>query len=109
VGESNLVEDIRALLDERDASDLAVLERTLTDGYAEALSIEAERSRIRRRIGEVTAAIGSGDPAVDTKELASLAQRLEASDGDLAMLRRLLASLRARVDAVRTTAAAGRA
>lgn len=94
------------MLQEHDAADLAVLERTLTDGYAEALSIEAERSRIQRRMGEVTAAIASGDPAVETRELASLAQRLEVSNGDLVRLRRLLASLRARADVVRATATA---
>jgi hypothetical protein len=35
------------------APTLARLEETLTDGYAEALALEAERSRIERRIGEV--------------------------------------------------------
>jgi hypothetical protein len=98
------VEDIRALLEDRDAADLAALERTLTDGYAQVLSIEAERWRIQRRIGELTIAMAAGDIGVETGELVALAQRLEASDGDLVALRRLLASLRVQATALRATA-----
>ena len=35
------------------APSLDAIESTLTDGYAEALALEAERSRIERRLGEV--------------------------------------------------------
>jgi hypothetical protein len=58
------------------APTLATLERRLTDGYAEALALEAERLRIERRLGEV--------------------------DGELARLRPLLRSLQARARAVRS-------
>jgi hypothetical protein len=60
-----------------DAPNLAMLERRLTDGYAEALSLEAERLRIERRLGEV--------------------------DGELARLRPLLQTLKARASARRNS------
>jgi hypothetical protein len=59
------------------APNLAMLERRLTDGYAEALSLEAERLRIERRLGEV--------------------------DGELARLRPLLQTLKARASARRNS------
>jgi hypothetical protein len=75
-----LQEEIAELLtapeDGADAPTLATLERRLTDGYAEALALEAERLRIERRLGEV--------------------------DGELARLRPLLRSLQARARALRS-------
>jgi hypothetical protein len=75
-----LQEEIAELLtapeDGAGAPTLATLERRLTDGYAEALALEAERLRIERRLGEV--------------------------DGELARLRPLLRSLQARARAVRS-------
>ncbi len=100
----NVVDTIRALLDAGEDVDLVALERTLTDGYAHALSLEAERWRIEKRIGEVAAMLNGTDEEPKTKELASLAKRLEASHLDLVALRSLLASLRARAEAVRATA-----
>ena len=41
-----MTEAIQAVLAAPEKSDLAALERTLTDGYAKALTLEAERSRI---------------------------------------------------------------
>ncbi|HZS30426.1 MAG TPA: hypothetical protein VFA37_04150 [Gaiellaceae bacterium] len=61
------------------APSLATLEQRLTDGYAEALQLEAERLRIERRLREV--------------------------DSELARLRPLLHSLQARVRARRSAAA----
>ncbi len=58
------------------APTLATLERRLTDGYAEALALEAERLRIERRLGEV--------------------------DGELARLRPLLQTLQQRARALRS-------
>jgi len=101
----SVLQDIKTLLNGREESDLAAIERTLTDGYAKALSIEAERWRIERRIGEVASALGRGDVAANTQEIVALAQRLEAADGDLVALRDLLASLRGRADAARAGAA----
>lgn len=96
---------IRALLDGSPSDDLAVLERTLTDGYAKALSLEAERWRIERRISEVATTLRAGDATAKTREIAELGQRLEASDGDLGLLRNLLASLRMRAAAARAATA----
>ncbi len=75
------------------APSLAAIESTLTDGYAEALALEAERFRIERRLGEVAR---GADDAADLREFARLSERLESADGELARLRALLGSLQAR-------------
>ena len=75
------------------APSLDAIESTLTDGYAEALALEAERSRIERRLGEVAR---DADDAADVREFAQLSDRLEAADGELARLRSLLRNLQAR-------------
>ena len=73
---------------------LAQIERTLTDGYAQALELEAERSRLERQIAEVTQGIEEGDPAENARTLASLKRRLDGNAGTLAKLRTRLADLR---------------
>ena len=102
-----LLDEIRSLIDapfggER-APFLARIEHTLTDGYARALALEAERLRLERRIGEVAARLGDedADDELGRKELSVLVRRLSSADGDLARLRSLLASLRERANAVR--------
>jgi hypothetical protein len=100
-GEERLIEAIEALLEPARTSDLDAIERTLTDGYAKALSLEGERWRLERRIGEVVATIGAEDATSKAHELSRLSKRLEESDDDLTRLRRLLAELRAHADAVR--------
>jgi hypothetical protein len=104
VAADDVANQIRALLDDAETVDLTALERTLTDGYARALSLEAERWRIEKRISEVARTLTGTDEGLKTKELASLAKRLEASHVDLVALRGLLASLRARAEAARATA-----
>jgi chromosome segregation ATPase len=99
-----LFEKINELLSTPEG-DIAQIERTLTDGYASALSLEAEHLRLRKRIGEVAATLERGDAMKKTKELSSLAKRLEASDGALARLRGELANLRRHADAVRAATA----
>jgi hypothetical protein len=90
-----LFERIRARLDEPESeSALADLEHTLTDGYARALGLEAERTRIERAIAEL--ANGIDDP-VRLAELRDLSERRTQADGDLARLRALLELLRQRV------------
>jgi hypothetical protein len=64
------------------APSLASMEATLTEGYAEALALEAERSRA-------------------TDELVSLATRLTHAEVELGTLRSLLDRLHARTRAVR--------
>jgi len=75
------------------APSLDTIESTLTDGYAEALALEAERSRIERRLGEVVRDAGEVSAHSTAAELAKLSERLEAADVELARLRELLRNL----------------
>jgi len=84
------------------APSLDAIESTLTDGYAEVLTLEAERSRIERRLGEV--ARGAGGEA-NLREFARLSEALEAADGELERLRSLLSNLQARRRLARSTSA----
>lgn len=97
---TELLEQIQALID-TSARDIDEIERTLTDGYAHALTLEAERSRLSRRLAEVAQGIQRGDTAKKARELASLSKRLEGADGDLSTLRTLLVDLRRHADDVR--------
>jgi predicted nucleic acid-binding Zn-ribbon protein len=85
--------------------DLETIERTLTDGYAHALSLEAETYRLEKRINEVAQGLQRGDTAKKARELATLAKRVDDNVGDLAQLRVSLAGLRRHLDAVRVGAA----
>jgi hypothetical protein len=101
---SGLLEQIDAVLAQTSAkanADVDRIERTLTDGYASALALEAERWRIERKIGEVARLIGSGDVAGRAAELSELSQRLAAADGELGVLRARLTDLRQHAEAVR--------
>ncbi|HZD86765.1 MAG TPA: hypothetical protein VE088_02020 [Gaiellaceae bacterium] len=80
------------------APTLAVLEARLTDGYAEALALEAERLRIEQRLGEVARVARKPGSA---SELENLSQRLSHADGELARLRALLDTLQERARSVR--------
>ena len=97
---TELLEQIKALID-ASARDIDEIERTLTDGYAHALTLEAERSRLSRRLSEVAQGIQRGDTAKKARELASLSKRLDGADGDLSTLRTLLVDLRRHADDVR--------
>lgn len=107
--ETTVLEEIRELLsapaDGAGAPTLALLEDTLTEGYAQALALEAERLRLERRLGEVAREAGGGDPSRLTAELTSLASRLTSADGELAKLRALLGSLYERTRTRRRLAA----
>ena len=100
---TELFDEIHALM-HAPAGDLDTIERTLTDGYAHALSIEAENWRIERRISEVAQNLERGDTATKARELAELAKRLDGNVGDLSQLRALLSRLRAHADGVRVSA-----
>lgn len=78
------------------APSLDTIESTLTDGYAAALELEAERSRIERRLGEVVRDAGEVSAHSVAAELAELSDRLDTADGELAKLRSLLRRLQAR-------------
>jgi ABC-type transporter Mla subunit MlaD len=97
-----LLSRIDALLDAPgdDAHEsLEHIERTLTDGYAQALRLETQSIRIERRIGEVAAADGDAQRKAD--ELAVLSRQLAATGDDLERLRATLEPLRIRARALR--------
>jgi ABC-type phosphate transport system auxiliary subunit len=100
-------DEIRTILDSpplgEDAPSIDAIEHTLTAGYARALALEAERWRLERRIAEVAVDLGAKSQNDEHDELTQLGQRLSSADGDLTMLRELLASLRSRADEVRAT------
>jgi hypothetical protein len=86
------------------APSLASLEDTLTEGYAQALALEAERWRLERRLGEVARTVGGPDTSGLTEELSALAKRLTSADGELSHLRALLGSLHDRARSMRLAA-----
>jgi hypothetical protein len=102
---TELLEKINALIS-APTRDLDTIERTLTDGYAYALSLEAEKWRLEKRISEVAQSLQRGDTAKKARELATLASRVEGNVGDLVALRSVLADLRRHADAVRVSSPA---
>jgi hypothetical protein len=100
---TELLEQISALIGEP-AHDLDTIERTLTDGYAHALSLEAEKWRLEKRMKEVAQSLLQGDTVAKAREIAALAERVEGSVDGLATLRSLLADLRRHADDVRVGA-----
>ena len=103
--DSTVLDEIEALLRAPDggagAPTLARLEHTLTEGYARALVLEAERWRVERRLGEMGRTIADADAAAVADELASLGSRLSSAEGELRQLRTLLGTLRSRARVVR--------
>ena len=104
---TTLFERIDALVAEPGSGEpaLAQIEHTLTEGYARALALEAERWRLERRIGEVAAKLSEGNREKRTDELANLAQRIAMADGDLSLLRGRLSILRRAAHEVRASVA----
>jgi hypothetical protein len=96
---TELLDKIHALIET--SGDLVLIERTLTDGYAYAHSLEAERWRLEKRISEGAQDLQRGDLAENAVELSTLARRLDGNADDLAELRTLLAELRRHADDVR--------
>ena len=97
---TELLQTIQTMISS-ETSDLAQIERTLTDGYAQALELEGEKLRLERRIAEITQRIDRGDAAKDARELASLAKSIDGKRGALARLRTQLAELRHYAERVR--------
>jgi uncharacterized membrane protein YccC len=100
-----LLQRIRSQLDVRGSDPakplLTEMEHTLTDGYARALELEAERLRMERRIGELAHRLDGPD---EVEELRDLALRLRQTDDELASLRGVLADLQQHVDDARAAA-----
>ena len=93
---ADLYERIRITLDRvhRGAVQIAdELEYVLTEGYAYALSLEAEPQRIEKRIADLVIA---GD--APSEELSVLARRKLDIDKELSYLRDLLAELQVHCD-----------
>ena len=84
-----------------EAPTLARLEDTLTEGYAKALALDAERWRLERRLGEVVRAVGGADASAYVKELSTISTQLTNADGELTKLRSLLRSLHERTRSAR--------
>ena len=73
-----MLQQIESLLS-AEAPTIEKLESTLTEGYAQALALEAERWRLERRLGEV-AREGGADLV---EEVSSIGMRLNDTDGEL--------------------------
>ena len=100
---SVLCDEIRKLLQQPASApdqSLERLEDTLTEGYARALALEAERLRIEREIGALGADVSRGERTGN--EIETLAASLSHASRRLEGLRSLLTSLRQRTYAVRT-------
>ena len=79
----------------------ARLERTLTDGYAHALSLEAERLRLERRMSELAGELHDGNREQKAEELVQVSRRISRAGDEIDHLRTTLAELRARARVVR--------
>lgn len=77
------------------APDENTVERTLTDGYAHALALEARRWRLHREINEAAVGLEPSDRR-RVREVSTLAEELASTDADLTRLRELLDALRRR-------------
>jgi hypothetical protein len=90
--------DMDALIEQlAEHGDREELEEVLTRGYAQALSLEAERMRLDRRITALAASLASESASPPVKELSELARLRAHADGELTQLREALLLLRARL------------
>jgi len=100
-----VIAEIEALISgpggDREAPPLETVERTLTDGYAQALALEAEQLRLERRLGEVAAGIAEGG-SHGVEEISSISTRLRDAARELRELRGVLGPLRALAAELRT-------
>src|SRR4029079_11004482 len=78
-----LLEQIDELLagPAEEPASLALLERTLTDGYAYALALESERWRLEQRMSELAGELTEGNQELKSRELALLSDRLGEKTG----------------------------
>ena len=86
----------------REPATLARLERTLTDGYAHALSLEAERMRLERRMSELAGELHDGNHEQKAEELVQVSRRITGARAEVERLRGTLTKLRARAMAARS-------
>jgi hypothetical protein len=95
-----LLEDIR-LLTAAPTPLLEQVERTLADGYACALGIEAQRIRLQRELEGQAAGLSRRSSRVD--ELAGLAKGIARADEELIVLRAALVELAQMARRLRTS------
>ena len=96
---------IRTLLDAPEAGDgaptLAHIEELLTAGYARAMEIEGEQWRLQRRLVDVAMRLADDYNELQARELRRLAHEIRDVEEDLAEIRALIRSLRARANDAR--------
>jgi hypothetical protein len=101
-----LLQEILALLSAPERGEarpsVSHLDYVLTSGYAHALSLEAEHLRLERQLEAALRRLGADEDA--TEEVAALALRISAAEGDLTHLRSLLQALSGRARAARAAA-----
>jgi hypothetical protein len=90
-----LIERVSALL----GDSVRDVEGTLTDGYAGALALEAERVRLERRFAELARALADNQGSEGLPELRSLRLDISRTDDELSRLRAVLALVRERLTA----------
>jgi septation ring formation regulator EzrA len=98
------IDELLAATSPEEPDVLAHIERTLTDGYAHALSLEAKRLRIERRMSELAGELHEGNQELKAKELGQLSRQLMQNGAELDQLRGTLSQLRERATAVRSSA-----
>jgi hypothetical protein len=101
VNRTAVLDEIRTLAAEQ-APELAVVEETLTDGYAYALQLEMERLRLQRQLERQAGALGDSPSKGAVIELKTLAQGVEETDGELAELRAALELLKQTATRIRS-------
>ena len=87
-----------------EAPTIETLESTLTEGYAQALALEAERWRLEQRLSELAGELHEGDQDEKSQELAQISRRLSSNGTALEGLRSTLARLRSHATNVRGAA-----
>jgi hypothetical protein len=95
------IQTLLARIERGDYPDQDRLEDTLTDGYAWALSLDAECDRLERRISDHAAGLSADSSVEQARELAALARLLARRRRELDALRDLLAVLKAGVQEAR--------
>jgi hypothetical protein len=84
------------------------VESTLTDGYAGALALEAERARLERHFADLTRSVAENPGSEGLSELRSLRRRISRTDEELSRLRAVLALVRKRLTAAGVAVAESR-
>lgn len=77
--QDEIAELLRLPEDGAGAPTLSTLEQRLTDGYAQALSLEAERLRIERRLGELDGELARLRPLLETLKTRARLRRQSAA------------------------------